>query len=71
MNNFNILLITIPSNSNYSTYTLLPDWDGKMRYKQYNGFLLAENVRKMFIFASIAWSNRVVTVSQDSPIFPS
>ena len=36
---------------------LLPEWEGKVWYKQNNGFLLAENVQKKFIFSSIARSN--------------
>lgn len=35
---------------------LLPKGEGKIRYKQNNGFLLAKNIRKRFIFASMASS---------------
>ena len=43
---------------------LLPEWEGKVRYKQNKGFLLTENVRKRFILASIAGSNIIVTASK-------
>ena len=37
-----------------------------MRYNQNNGFLLAKNVRKRFIFPSIAHSNVVIATAFES-----